>query len=519
MRFDLYELRPEVKPICQSVSLSDLLDALERMREQALAWVCHEGCPAKPDSIDGDDGYDVLFQGVERTKAAFTRLPFYALQDWFLFTPRSEQGISWRINPRHCRIRIRALRRLQGFDRGYQSMLARLMDYGFRLLRAGGRIAFRSGWVSCPEVDLNGKIPIEDEIYFIKKFYGKLYALYGLWHYHENHRVSWRDGWRHFREYFRRSPSSRLQESLSGSLDLSSGSFTPLPYDVVIPTLNRPETLKKAVDSILKQNPPPQKIIIVDQSDAPIRKKIRSMMEREPRIQLIELSVRGQSTARNAGIEASDAEWVLLFDDDGEAWTGMMQAHQRCVQAYRVPVSTGLSLAPWKTKEDIPKNLRFPQAANVLDTGNCFVRRECILEVGGFDRNFDCGSGADNDLGFRLYRRGYEIILNPYAIRTHAKEPRGGLREHGAWWREKVEGSNVFPARTQLYTLKKYFPRRYWNPLILSYYFKAKRRLSYFELVRLWIRFPRYYPRATRLIHDLETPPSHEGWIPEEDAK
>ena len=64
-------------------------------------------------------------------------------------------------------------------------------------------------------------------------------------------------------------------------------------------------------------------------------------------------------------------DWCLLFDDDSEAWDGAIAAHVHAMEHSDAACSTGVSLAPWKTREHIPERYRRARISDVLDTGNC----------------------------------------------------------------------------------------------------------------------------------------------------
>jgi hypothetical protein len=56
-------------------------------------------------------------------------------------------------------------------------------------------------------------------------------------------------------------------------------------------------------------------------------------------------------------------------------------------------------------------------------TANCFVRREVLAAVGGFDERFTAPWREDSDLFFSLLERGYRLEHAPRAIVTHPLRP------------------------------------------------------------------------------------------------
>src|SRR5262249_29297263 len=58
-------------------------------------------------------------------------------------------------------------------------------------------------------------------------------------------------------------------------------------------------------------------------------------------------------------------------------------------------------------------------------TANCFVRREVLEVIGGFDERFASAWREDSDLHFTLLERGYTIAAAPDAIVVHPVRPAG----------------------------------------------------------------------------------------------
>lgn len=243
--------------------------------------------------------------------------------------------------------------------------------------------------------------------------------------------------------------------------------YAPILHGGDFPTLNRYAYLKKAIYSLLNNPVPPSEIVVVDQSPENTR-PADYYDEFDPRVVKVHfLKQAGQSTARNYAIRQSNQDWIYFFDDDSEAWEDTIVEHIRLLEYSVADVSTGVSLAPWKDRSYIGDEISFYHVASVLDTGNCMMRRSLVEQVGLFDPAFDKGSGADDNLGKRLFLSGACIVFNPSAIRTHHKAPMGGLRQHGAWWKNKGTYFGPFPLPTDSYDFARFYPRRYYLRLCL----------------------------------------------------
>lgn len=87
---------------------------------------------------------------------------------------------------------------------------------------------------------------------------------------------------------------------------------------VIIPTYNRPLSLKVAVESVIDQGLDDLEIIVVDDcSDEKNKEALSEVKKRDNRIDVIRNECNlGPAASRNRGIEASSGEFILFLDDD-----------------------------------------------------------------------------------------------------------------------------------------------------------------------------------------------------------
>jgi GT2 family glycosyltransferase len=90
---------------------------------------------------------------------------------------------------------------------------------------------------------------------------------------------------------------------------------------VVIPTLNRGESLAATLESLLTQTLPPQEVVVVDGSDAPIRERtlalLAPLLQKHPdRLRVVAAAQTGAAPQRNQGVALSTGALVLFLDDD-----------------------------------------------------------------------------------------------------------------------------------------------------------------------------------------------------------
>ncbi|WP_416678662.1 glycosyltransferase family 2 protein [Candidatus Pseudothioglobus sp. Uisw_016] len=94
-----------------------------------------------------------------------------------------------------------------------------------------------------------------------------------------------------------------------------------LNLSVVLPTINRPDDLVRAVTSILRQNELPYELIIVDQSvDSKSHNNIKDLFSKlKPNTKLVYIhdsSIKGLVSAKNHGVKKSNGEIISFLEDD-----------------------------------------------------------------------------------------------------------------------------------------------------------------------------------------------------------
>jgi glycosyltransferase involved in cell wall biosynthesis len=87
---------------------------------------------------------------------------------------------------------------------------------------------------------------------------------------------------------------------------------------VVIPTFNRPQLLRRAVESAQRQTFEDFEIIVVIDGVDPASREALEQIQ-DPRLRYVELSEKvGGSEARNIGARSARGDWIALLDDDDE---------------------------------------------------------------------------------------------------------------------------------------------------------------------------------------------------------
>jgi glycosyltransferase involved in cell wall biosynthesis len=142
----------------------------------------------------------------------------------------------------------------------------------------------------------------------------------------------------------------------------------------------------------------------------------------------------GPGAARRLGVKEARGEFILLFNDDTIASSGLLAEHLRVLEQCahgRYAVLGDFRYPPAASRRALTYFLAtnpffFPQMNMEAGTqsknayfiaSNLSVRRSAILEVGSFDPRFRVAE--DTELGVRLRRGGYDVIYDPLAWAWH----------------------------------------------------------------------------------------------------
>lgn len=196
-----------------------------------------------------------------------------------------------------------------------------------------------------------------------------------------------------------------------------------LLVSVVVPTYRRPALLKRCLDALLAQTLHPSLYEIVVADDAP-EDAVRELVEGEAmraRCALRYVAVRdtqGAAGARNAGWRAAQGEIVAFTDDDTVPDRNWLLAGLRALAAGASAVTGRVEMPLPEHPTDYEKDAAGLTRAEFV-TANCFVRREVLERIGGFDERFTSAWREDSDLHFRLLEAGCRIEHAPDALVVH----------------------------------------------------------------------------------------------------
>lgn len=212
--------------------------------------------------------------------------------------------------------------------------------------------------------------------------------------------------------------------------------------DVIVPVYNRRKYIAAALRSVDAQTLKPRSIIVVDDGstdDTPLvlRDYLRKRAAALPAIVLIDKPNGGASSARNAGIGASSADYLAFLDSDDLWHPSKLERQIETFHSSDVK-NLGVVYCDYEVIDSDGKQLvnspgfRFDPSVrgevfSRLLTGNLvassgsgvLARKTCFDQCGLFDENLS--AAEDWDMWLRISRRfGFDYVREPLVqIRRH----------------------------------------------------------------------------------------------------
>jgi len=178
-------------------------------------------------------------------------------------------------------------------------------------------------------------------------------------------------------------------------------------FDVVVPLYNKSDSIERCLKSILNQNFPANKIIIVNDgsTDDSASKLVRLANGASQELVIIEQDNKGVSAARNAGISFCESDYVCFLDADDEWTPDFLDKMRSLVRDY--PSADLYCLAHsvfrngkgFSPKHGYPPGFRgylndFFEASSkgsVANSSKVSVLRSALLSLGGFPEGVTVG--------------------------------------------------------------------------------------------------------------------------------
>lgn len=207
---------------------------------------------------------------------------------------------------------------------------------------------------------------------------------------------------------------------------------------VIIPARDAEETINACLEAVLHQNgmtfPGDYEVIVVDDGSSD---RTAEMARSFKDVKVISQPNAGPAVARNRGAREARGDILVFTDSDcvpDSNWLKIMLSRFEDPQVVGVkgvystssnkPVSRFVQVE-YEYKYERMKRM---ELIDFIDTYSAAYRRNVFLENGGFDSIFPVPSVEDQEFSFRLARKGYLLVFEPFAKVSHRHDK--SIREY-----------------------------------------------------------------------------------------
>lgn len=183
---------------------------------------------------------------------------------------------------------------------------------------------------------------------------------------------------------------------------------------VIIPCYKYAHYLKECVESVHKQTYPVSEIIVV--SDGSPDDTVAICKELE--VRCIEKENGGLSSARNAGIKASTAEYIMCLDADDKLVPGAIEEHVRILDGEKAIAQCALMEFGDRYAVMVPtvppngERLKRVMQANTIFC-NALFPRQAWIDTGGYDESETMRLGYEDwEFWIRCLAAGYHVVTS-----------------------------------------------------------------------------------------------------------
>jgi len=234
---------------------------------------------------------------------------------------------------------------------------------------------------------------------------------------------------------------------------------------VIIPTHNRPELLRAAINSVLNQTYQDFEIIVVDDG---LERRADKVVEsfNDERIKYIQHSEeKGGSAARNTGIRASQGEFIAFLDDDDQWLPEKLEIQMAKFE--NTPSDVGFCFSAVRNiYDDFQHTTKVPEGINdYFDlalkwtkgflTVTLLVKKEVLKKTGLFDESLP--SHQESDLIIRIAKKYKGLGINRPLVNVNMKK---GYERIGGNLKRRIAGRETL--------LRKYSEEYKKRPSVLA---------------------------------------------------
>ena len=260
---------------------------------------------------------------------------------------------------------------------------------------------------------------------------------------------------------------------------------------IIVCTFNRCGSLADTLASLAALDVPEEiawEVVVVDNNSTDGTREVVARFSRDAAVRTRYLFEprQGLSHARNCGVAASDAEYVLFTDDDvlvDPGWlrytvAALVNRHADCAGGKVLPLWRGnrpkwlsnalLNVLAMLDYGDEPLKLDRGTDDRILYGANFAFRREKLLATGAFNpdlgRKGSVGAGEDQEIQKKLRCRGGRIVYEPRSVVYHKIDPERLHKPYFRRWyyvagRDRAKVSN--PSHFTVFGIEGYLLREF----------------------------------------------------------
>jgi glycosyltransferase involved in cell wall biosynthesis len=222
---------------------------------------------------------------------------------------------------------------------------------------------------------------------------------------------------------------------------------------IIIPTFDRAELLKDALNSIKTQTYSDWETIVVDDGSSDSTKSmVVECAKGDPRIRFHQRDrlPKGAPACRNIGLAAARGDYVIFLDSDDLLAPTCLERRTKAIitnpaadfivfQGTFFETQPDTLIGPWNVETGESDLARFLRGDSVWHTTGPVWKKAFVESLGGFDERLSCWQDVDIHSRALLQNPQYESQLNAapdYFIRRHATAT---LSQQGLRTRENID--------------------------------------------------------------------------------
>lgn len=211
-----------------------------------------------------------------------------------------------------------------------------------------------------------------------------------------------------------------------------------IEVSVIIPTCNKKETLKMALEALNRQSYPSEKFEVITVDDGSTDGTFLEIKKLIPKLRfsasIFSQKNQGPATARNVGIKKAIGKIILIINDDTIADSGLIETHLKFHKKKPQKEYALLGYLTWHPDLKITPFMYWLENGGPYFSFNLIRRKnvgwnrfwacnislkKSFLEKFLFDQDFPYASWEDLELGYRLKNQGLKLFFDKNALGYH----------------------------------------------------------------------------------------------------